>query len=130
MRRFLDYLPLCKHAWSEVSKEPFNPDLDLFRFCFDHGLMYGHIEEAGFFIFALNKHMFTSEQRAEVVTVWVRPEHRNTRKGVRLLRMLFKEAKKVGAKTIVFSVPVDSPNIFSWSNQYGNPVDFVFKRSL
>ncbi len=92
--------------------------------------MFGHIEEAGFYIFSLNKHIFTSVQKAEVVTVWIRPEYRNTLTGARMLRKLFKEAKQVGASSIVFSVPVDSPNIFSWSYHYGNPVDFVFKRAL
>lgn len=127
---FLDYLPLCKRAWAEVSKEPFNPDLELFRFSFEHGLMFGDIDNHGFYIFALNKDFFTSKLRADVLTIWVRPEYRNTSKSVRLYFKMIKEAKAKGAQSIVYSVPVASDNVFSWSYHYGNPSDFIFKRNL
>lgn len=92
--------------------------------------MFGDIDNHGFYIFALNKDFFTSKLRADVLTIWVRPEYRNTSKSIRLYFKMIKEAKAKGAQSIVYSVPVASDNVFSWSYHYGNPSDFIFKRSL
>lgn len=123
-------LPKLKKAWGEISQEPFNPDLNTIKFLLEHGVGFFHSERVGFYGFTVGKHLLTSVNRADVVTVYVYPQYRGTLAARRLMSKLFKHAKTVGAAEVYFAVPTERENVLSWSNNYGPPIDFVFKRKL
>lgn len=130
VKEFTTLLPKLQQAWEEISEVPFNPDINTIKFLMEHGIGFFHSEDVGFYGFIVGKHMLTSITRVDVVTVYVYPQYRGTLAARRLMSKLFRHAKSLGAKEIYFAVPTERENVLSWSNNYGPPVEFIFKRKL
>lgn len=127
---FMAALPRFKRAWASLSDVPFNPDMAVIERVFSLGLLQFHIEPCGWYAFSVTVNPFTSVPRAECFSIFVEPEERNTSAAQRLMVRLYREAKKQGAKEVLFTVPMSLGQVEDWAAALGEPIDIVFRRSL
>lgn len=105
--------PLFKEAWAEVGDAPFNPRWEVGERLYELGLSffaYDSLTKPTCYAWCfVDRSVFTGEINLQVLSIYVRPKYRSTKKLLQLYREVRKEAKARGCKFMYFRIPYNVP---------------------